>query len=1239
MFSYYIKNILLIIIGCVYVPIIIVLDKLIEYISLLKKENKTNTNEKQKSFYSLAPSIQEEDLKLYKKRIDAMLNEKIQFRGKYVAKNKNIAITGEYATGKSSLVRTYFKNNREVIYVSIASYLEKISQNANTEILEKGILQQILYEISPFNLPLSRISRRDSNRVAYFFSNVVIAFFVLYIFKTINNTFNWELIVATKKIFSLTNILWFIICLFLVYKIRPKLKIDKISIDKIELSKEEEENNESLLNKYVDEIIHAFQFSRYKYVVFEDIDRVKEYNMTLFSRLKDINSLINKALGRGYNKEVQFIYLLSDTIFLKPEDKVKFFDAILDIIPFCNAYTSTDILKRTFGDKISENLLKAVSLELIDQRIIYDVANEFSTMFENYTNKLRYGGNCNSSKVDQEDIDQIFYLSVYKVLYPSRFIKLQTASGPIVYYFSHDFEEDLNEKLQKQNDEALEGLELLYESIVNKRLFNLQSLIEYIKEIIKSSTNNSKISSIKILLESGELLPVNKLAYQELIDCLFSEETRILCNDKSYKLEEIFNNQSLSLEKLKLIARVLNNNDNEKEIKQWYDKTRIDIMRSNPKKISIEEKISCLKGSYKQKEIINLRNESVNYLNSFEEKMLERDVLKNNFSEFLSLSTKESSTHSISDTILIRNIKSNYSINPEIKIANVKFVFDELSTYDFAYNSVCIYDLFKYISTTLAVKNNYYDQYFDNLNNGKILFLIKLDMLHPRIIRKFHLYFNNIWNYLNMPKGLEVLKPKEIYELLFFTIMYGSPNELDNDSYFYNAVVETPNVDSYFEMKYSKNFQDCFSRYKTIKFNRSNFNSKNIHFIELVYKNGLYENNLEFLKNICDIEGIEYADDKLIENIYAIKDFRKEMYEKYIKNICIIFRKYESSKKFYDSSSVIEEYYNEYKDELTSEDLLYIISRESTIIENVEWIPLSIQDNLLKNNRIKPDWVNIFKAFEKNNKTFSEALENYIVKNIDAITAEKVTNELFAGNMIKLFTLKSLDDSSFEKLVCSYEDIRNFNYIPTEFSNKRLSILMNYNLIRLKSDGIDDEETENIYNIINNEEIDSPSKEKFIIINQDVIMNVENLIENTKSIIYYLNLDIKPEHKENLVLKYHDTEYFNSMDVRVKVFNLVKDNIIKVSQNIILDNLIVLDVPIAEKQKLIMNNYVIIEDIIEEVLKKLSNAYNNLIINRRSFIDIGDKEFLEFLYSKGMHIKYAPISNAKHPKKYNVKLD
>ena len=97
-------------------------------------------------FQSLTPTDDAEGIKTYSQAMDFALapqNDKIY----------NIAVTGLYGSGKSSFLRTHFKNKEDVLWVSLAMFLDQVASEDETanekdkidfeHKLELSILQQI----------------------------------------------------------------------------------------------------------------------------------------------------------------------------------------------------------------------------------------------------------------------------------------------------------------------------------------------------------------------------------------------------------------------------------------------------------------------------------------------------------------------------------------------------------------------------------------------------------------------------------------------------------------------------------------------------------------------------------------------------------------------------------------------------------------------------------------------------------------------------------------------------------------------------------------------------------------------------------------------------------------------------------------------------------------------------------------------------------------------------------------
>lgn len=213
---------------------------------------------------------------------------------------KNIAVTGPYGAGKSTVIYSYLKNRYagKFINVSLASFemTENKPSEKNNQQVELSILQQILYKENSDALPDSRLDRilnRNSKHIWKIFITVLCMM--------IPAGFALSLIFA-KKISEILSIpsgavsflsdyyylnipAIFILAATSVYFIsggasRAGFFDKKIKLSKIEFLSGEVEGKEadksSLLNNCLDEIVYFFsKLKGYRVVVFEDLDRLK----------------------------------------------------------------------------------------------------------------------------------------------------------------------------------------------------------------------------------------------------------------------------------------------------------------------------------------------------------------------------------------------------------------------------------------------------------------------------------------------------------------------------------------------------------------------------------------------------------------------------------------------------------------------------------------------------------------------------------------------------------------------------------------------------------------------------------------------------------------------------------------------------------------------------------------------------------------------------------------------------
>lgn len=408
----------------------------------------------------------------------------------------NVAISGPYGAGKSSVIHSYIKNRKEEnkaviggewpiqdITITLAHICEdeeekevengtpkprkakkqKIDQN----LIQYSILEQLFFHDSGANLPESQFSRIKPlswwDLMAYVF---YIVFFCACIFAWFyRNTLGLD------YPGYLALLIFSVLSSYAVYKLLPiirNLSVRKISLAtaSIEVGKGVEP---SVLNKHLDEILYFFQQTGTNLVVFEDLDRFD--NPDLFVKLREINYLINNAANIEQN--VVFVYALRDDMFMNKQ-RTKFFDFIVPIIPYVDGKNAVDKLYAEMGDGgIDERLCHVLSLHIGDMRMVYNIANEYQVYFAKKSNEANF------------DKNRLLAIVAYKNCYPKDFAALLDRKG-ILYTIMNGKENVISKEIQDAEAE-IKKLETKAKELRDHRQSSIKSLrLEYLNAILKA---------------------------------------------------------------------------------------------------------------------------------------------------------------------------------------------------------------------------------------------------------------------------------------------------------------------------------------------------------------------------------------------------------------------------------------------------------------------------------------------------------------------------------------------------------------------------------------------------------------------------------------------------------------------------------------------------------------------------------------------------------------------------------
>ena len=254
--------------------------------------------------------------------------------------------------------------------------------------------------------------------------------------------------------------------LFHFYK-KNKVKFSKVNFKVAEAQFTEINDDETVLERDMKEIVYLLSSSNTSIVVFEDLDRYD--SVDIFVKLKELNFLLNAYLETNQmNRIVRFVYLIKDGLFYS-EDRTKFFDFILPIIPIVNSKNSENHLLELINfvgieedecgvKELSKKTLWKLSLYIDDMRILRNIVNEYTI----YSAVLPI-------REIELDRNKLLALVVVKNIFPHEFDLLQKDQGYIIDVFNKlETEKENNankdKKKLKEINEKINFLENRFEN-------------------------------------------------------------------------------------------------------------------------------------------------------------------------------------------------------------------------------------------------------------------------------------------------------------------------------------------------------------------------------------------------------------------------------------------------------------------------------------------------------------------------------------------------------------------------------------------------------------------------------------------------------------------------------------------------------------------------------------------------------------------------------------------------------
>lgn len=1023
-------------------------------------------------FESLTPKILEENKPIYTKALDfAFENDSI----------KNIAITGVYGSGKTTIWNTYVKekNLKNIITVSLGKYedecvkskynndgkVENIScspevDNEKENRIERQIINQIVSQIDSKKISKSKYKFKSDKGD---FIKTIPIFIVLVIILvlinwnqsvTIFSRIKWDKVVSIldlrrwdkfddfKEIVSLSIVgIPFLVSLFFIIlglKQKNIFNISKINFKLVEAQLEDKvSSDETIIDKDMKEIVYLLDNSDTEVVVFEDLDRYD--NIEIYNKLRELNFLLNRYVnsnGKKRKRIIKFIYMVKDGLFAS-KDRTKFYDFIMPVVPIVDSRTSENYLisllikdKEKYNENPNElqgNILANISLYIDDMRLLKNIVNEYYI----YLNILPI----EELKLNK---NKLFAMMVLKNVFPDEFELLQGDKGYIFTLFK---------KIEK-------NIMRLYKEIDKKIELNMNEINSINKNLEKNSKNeDDDKEKVKIL---GEEITSLNWKKNKLKNNTYKERLHSL--NQNEKNELFFDTKDIIVKR------------------QYFPLVRFLILEG-------------------------LIDETYYYYRAHFDSKVE-GLLKSK------------------DKIFLKDLYSGISLDIFLDVETPSEIINRLNTDDYRRENILNRDILKYL--------------LENDENEIIELILET-------VEKYNKYIDlkeilNTFDYKNIKKIVELLFECGQYSGIL-KMMKDCPKNSILYKYILKAIVLYRELADAEDLKLFKSHieqnQDIVTIINENEFDifidnmcKLEFKFENLKNLQLSKeKLKRIENNKLYILKISNIryliqelldENIDYG--QMIGKIYSIDKLKamKEYIEKNFNEFVIQYIKENSENEEYNNSKevlikiLISEIDDSYKIEYLSKNVMKISKLEelNKVIENKKIIDKVLSTNILEFNK-----QNIL-FYCSNISEYSEEFIDYLSRNINSKNRDKILEQ---NNDLcnELINNPNIDNKLFNNIIKYVNE--KISFIDEEFKNKksRIKQLIEKNLLEINNDNIgflvqNGFNDEIIILIENSEEEEQYYIVYYVLINDFneilyyLILNSNISFENTKLVISYI---------------------------------------------------------------------------------------------------------------------------------------
>lgn len=1014
----------------------------------------------------------------------------------YVFENqdiKNVAISGAYSAGKSSVLESYKKKHSKLqfLHISLAHFqspdLEQTGDADQKDHEEKGgvkesvlegkILNQLIHQIPSDKIPQTnfrvkrKIKRSDIAKSTVIILMLVLMILYFFFFKSWGNyvlslpdNILKTILSCTISQYSLliSGIILTILLGIVIYGL-VKIQKNKNVFRKLNFQGNEieifQESNDSYFDKYLNEVLYLFENAEVDAIVFEDMDR---FNVnSIFERLREVNTLVNIRLQRDNKKIIRFFYLLRDDIFVS-KDRTKFFDYIIPVVPVLDSSNSYDqflglLKKGGILQLFDNNFLQGLSLYIDDMRLLKNIYNEFVI----YYNRI------NTTELD---CNKMLAMITYKNLFPRDFSELQLNQGFVFTLFNKkdEFIADEIEEIENQIEEIRKKIKCLNdEHLISTRELSAAIADKYLRGYNWESKDDNNLSSFILGYLNGSKREEYVRRKKSLEDKLAENISQL--EDQIYELEEKKN----TLRNQQLYELINRNNIN--RIFSTTSTNEIGVVREF-KEIKSSEYFDLLK-----------------YL-------IRHGYIDETYSDYMTYFYENSLSRV--DKIFLRSISDSRAKEHTYRLKNPKLVVSRLKIVDFDQEEALNFDLFAYLLKTpdkVECLNRFINQLKNTKNYEFVGTFFDTRTALPELVRNLNIRWPEM-----LAEALDEknLSEKQIWKYSVCTLYYSDSDTIrlmNQDNVISDYI---SNERNYLSINDNVDIEKLVAGFRLleVRFKGIDYEKSNMALFQNIYEESLYVINSENIQlMLCKMCGIEDQEAILHKNYSILCSISDSAITQYIEKnmaqyIDVILQMCEGC--IMDDETAAVTILN--NSDITKEQKEKYIQCLNTVISRIVQVEdSSLWGRLLDNDSVDYSEENIFAYFEKQKGIeIDHTLVSFInchdmILNFSEYNCREESKEQMFTSFI---SCNDIENTRYEKLLSSFKlEFKEFSI--SGISDEKIDILIKIPIVPMTKENLvfmRNEYSDHVLNFIN------VNIDQYVDIMDNEIFSLQELLEVLK---------------------------------------------------------------------------------------------------------------------------------------------